>query len=109
MSADAAAAASVLDWSNELLVARSLAALGAALARGPAASGEVLTGTLLLVDSRHELRLLLAGESCSTEPGLQFVDGLASVVPALTALHAPWSGPYHAADHGLIFADRLGL
>ena len=103
------AAASVLAWSNELLATRSLATLQAALARGPALPGEVLAGSLVLVDARHELRLLLAGDSgvLVDSNGLRFVDALASVAPALSALHAPWSGAYHAADHGLIFdGDR---
>jgi diguanylate cyclase (GGDEF)-like protein len=106
-----AAWAGILDWSNDLLAARSLAALQTALARGPTLAGEALTGSLILVDARHELRLLLAGETGGLveTPGLRFVDGLASFAPALTALHAPWSGPYHAADHGLIFADDLAL
>jgi two-component system cell cycle response regulator len=105
---DRAAEASVLDWSNELLGTRSLAALQATLARGPALSDEMLTGALVLVDARHELRLLLAGESAEggQPTGLRFVDALASVAPALGALHAPWSGAYHAADHGLVFGSE---
>ena len=102
------AAASVLEWSNELLATRSLATLQAALARGPALPGEPLTGSLMLVDARHELRLLLAGESVAAGPstGLRFVDALAGVAPVLTALHSPWSGAYHAADHGLVFGSE---
>lgn len=101
----------VLEWSNELLEARSLQAFTAALARGPAAPGETLAGSLLLVDPRHELRLLLTGEAgtAAESAALRFVDGLASLAPALTALHAPWCGTYHAADHGLIFGDAAGL
>lgn len=105
------AEASVLDWSNELLATRTLTALRAKLARGPALPGEALTGSLMLVDARHELRLLLAGESGDSagSTGLHFVEALAGVAPVLTALHAPWSGPYHAADHGLVFGGDLGL
>jgi diguanylate cyclase (GGDEF)-like protein len=106
-----AAEASVLDWSNQLLATRSLAALQASLSRGPALPNETLTGSLILVDARHELRLLLAGESAEFgEPmGLRFVDALAGVAPVLTALHAPWSGAYHAADHGLVFGHDVNL
>jgi diguanylate cyclase (GGDEF)-like protein len=102
------AAASVLGWSNDLLATRSLVALQETLARGPALPGETLTGALILVDARHELRLLLEGESVARgrSKGLRLVDALASVAPALSALHAPWSGAYHAADHGLVFGGE---
>lgn len=101
----------VLEWSNELLEARSLSALTSTLARGPAASGEALAGSLLLVDPRHELRLLVAGEAGAAVEGtgLRFVDALASLAPGLTALHAPWCGAFHPADHGLVFGDTTGL
>jgi hypothetical protein len=46
----------VLAWSNDLMTVRSLDQLAAALARPPAAEGESLTGVLLLLDPRHELR-----------------------------------------------------
>jgi diguanylate cyclase (GGDEF)-like protein len=108
---DRAAAAAVLAWSNELLATRSLAALGAALARGPALGGETLHGSMVLVDARHELRLLFAGDS--VEPvaptGLHFADALASVAPVLGVLHEPWCGAYHAADHGLVLGPALAL
>jgi diguanylate cyclase (GGDEF)-like protein len=103
--------AGILEWSNELLGVRALTAFAARLAEGPAVRGERLTGCLILIDSRHELRWLLAGETAvpSDLHGLRFVDSLASLAPVLTALHAPWAGPYHAADHGLIFDGAQGL
>ncbi len=102
------AATAVVAWSNDLLAARSLAALDAALDRGPSLADESLRGVLLLVDPRHELRLLAEGEvgDAWRHRGLRFVDGLASIAPSLTALHAPWTGTYHAADHGLVFDEE---
>ena len=61
---------------------------------------------LLLLDPRHELRRLAAGEGKQPDsrPGLRFVDSLAGVATGYGTLHAPWSGPYHSADHGLLIA-----
>jgi len=100
----------VLAWSNGLMAVRSLDQLAARLAQPPAADGESLTGVLLLLDPRHELRRLAAGEGKQTDsrPGLRFVDSLAGVAPGYGTLHAPWSGPYHPADHGLLIAPEAG-
>jgi diguanylate cyclase (GGDEF)-like protein len=100
----------VLAWSNGLMTVRSLDQLAAALARPPAAEGESLTGVLLLLDPRHELRRLVAGAGKAPDagPGLRFVDSLAGVAPGCGTLHAPWSGPYHPADHGLLIAAEAG-
>jgi hypothetical protein len=96
----------VLAWSNSLMAVRSLDQFAARLAQPPAADGELLTGVLLLLDPRHELRRLAAGEGEQPDlrPGLRFVDSLAGVAPGYGSLHAPWSGPYHPADHGLLIA-----
>ncbi len=66
----------VLAWSNGLMAARSLDQLAARLAQPPAADGESLTGVLLLLDPRHELRRLAAGGGKPPDPwpGLRFVD-----------------------------------
>jgi diguanylate cyclase (GGDEF)-like protein len=100
----------VLAWSNGLMAVRSLDQLAARLAQPPAADGESLTGMLLLLDSRHELRRLAAGEGTQPDawPGLRFVDSLTGIAPGYGTLHAPWSGPYHPADHGLLFAAEAG-
>ena len=100
----------VLAWSNSLMAVRSLDQLAARLAQPPAADGESLTGVLLLLDPRHELRRLAAGEGKQPDsrPGLRFVDSLAGVAPGYGSLHAPWSGPYHPADHGLLIAAEAG-
>ena len=100
----------VLAWSNSLMAVRSLDQLAARLAQPPAADGEALTGLLLLLDPRHELRRLVAGEGKQPDsrPGLRFVDSLAGVAPGYGTLHAPWSGPYHPADHGLLIAAEAG-
>ena len=100
----------VLAWSNGLMAVRTLDQLAARLAQPPAAAGESLTGVLLLLDPRHELRRLAAGEGKPADawPGLRFVDSLAGVAPGYGTLHAPWSGPYHPADHGLLIAAEAG-
>jgi diguanylate cyclase (GGDEF)-like protein len=100
----------VLAWSNGLMAVRSLDQLAARLAQPPAADGESLTGVLLLLDPRHELRRLAAGggQQPDSWPGLRFVDSLAGVAPEYGTLHAPWSGPYHPADHGLLIAAEAG-
>ncbi|MEY2919805.1 MAG: hypothetical protein RL261_1110 [Pseudomonadota bacterium] len=100
----------VLAWSNGLMAVRTLDQLAAMLAQPPAAEGESLTGVLLLLDPRHELRRLAAGEGKQADawPGLRFVDSLAGVAPGYGTLHAPWSGPYHPADHGLLIAADAG-
>ena len=52
----------VLAWSNGLMAVRTLDQLAVGLALPPAADGESLAGALLLLDPRHELRRLAAGE-----------------------------------------------
>jgi two-component system, cell cycle response regulator len=100
----------VLAWSNGLMAARSLDQLAASLTLPPAAEGESLTGVLLLLDPMHELRRLAIGDGNHSDswPGLRFVDSLAGVAPGYGTLHVPWSGPYHAADHGLLIAAETG-
>jgi diguanylate cyclase (GGDEF)-like protein len=90
--------------------ARSLSQVAATLATPPAASDEDLTGVLLLLDPRHELRSLAAGDGRVAENfhGLRFVDSLSGVAPGYGTLHAAWAGPYHAADHGLLIAAAAG-
>lgn len=98
----------LLRWSSRLLAARSLAALDDVLAEPPGETHERLAGVLLLKDARHELRLLAAGEHAHDWRALRFVDALGAVGPGALALHAPWSGEYHAADHELLFAGDRG-
>jgi diguanylate cyclase (GGDEF)-like protein len=96
----------VLDWSTRLTDARTLGQLAAVLAQPPGLPGERLTGVLLLLDPRHELRRLAGGSDENSEPlaGIRFVDSLSGVAPGYGTLHAPWSGPYHVSDHGLLIA-----
>jgi diguanylate cyclase (GGDEF)-like protein len=100
----------VLAWSNDLMAVRSLDQLATRLAQPPAADGESLAGVLLLFDPRHELRHLAAGEGKQADswPGLRFVDSLAGVAPGYGTLPTPWTGPYHPADHALLFAAEAG-
>jgi hypothetical protein len=64
-----------------------------------------VTGNLVLLDSGHELRQLYCGDGVRPTPpvALNFVEALASVAPQYDALHVPWSGAFHASDHGLLF------
>jgi diguanylate cyclase (GGDEF)-like protein len=103
-------AANVLDWSASLTGARTLGQLAAALAQPPGLPGEPLAGVLLLLDPRHELRRLTGGDGQQAEPlpGLRFVDSLSGVAPGYGTLHAPWSGAYHASDHGLLIGTEAG-
>ena len=48
------------------------------------------------------------GKQPDSRPGLRFIDSLAGVAPGYGTLHAPWSGPYHPADHGLLIAAEAG-
>jgi diguanylate cyclase (GGDEF)-like protein len=100
--------ANLLRWSGRVLGARSLAALDEVLAEPPGEAHERLAGVLLLKDPRHELRLLAEGEQAHDWQALRFVDALDAVGPGALALHAPWSGEYHAADHELLFAVGRG-
>jgi len=103
-------AANVLDWSGRLTAARSLGQLAAALAQPPGLPDEPLAGVLLLLDPRHELRRLSGGDGQHAEPlpGLRFVDSLSGVAPGYGTLHTPWSGAYHASDHGLLIGAEAG-
>jgi diguanylate cyclase (GGDEF)-like protein len=103
-------AANVLDWSGRLTDSRTLGQLAAALAQPPGLADEPLAGVLLLLDPRHELRRLTGGDGQYAEPlpGLRFVDSLSGVAPGYGALHTPWSGAYHASDHGLLIGAEAG-
>jgi len=103
-------AARVLEWSGELARAGTLGQLAAVLSRPPGRAGEPLTGVLLLLDPRHELRRLAEGDGhrADTMPGLRCVDSLSGVAPGYGTLHAPWTGAYHAADHALLIGAEAG-
>jgi diguanylate cyclase (GGDEF)-like protein len=108
MVAHAALPSQVLAWSGQLMAARSLAEFGKLLECPPCAEGGGLLGALLLLDPRHELRALATGTPPVSLAGLRFVPSLAGVAPGYDTLHAPWSGAYRAADHGLLFAPDTG-
>jgi diguanylate cyclase (GGDEF)-like protein len=95
----------VLRWSNQVLACGSLQAFADAVGKPPGVGGAGLTGNLVLLDSGHELRRLYCGDSVRpvTPGALNFVEALARVAPQYDALHAPWSGAFHASDHGLLF------
>jgi diguanylate cyclase (GGDEF)-like protein len=108
MTAHDALPSQVLAWSGRLMAARSLAEFGELLERPPGADAGGLSGVLLLLDPRQELRRLATGAASAPLTGLRLVDNIAGVAPGYDTLHAPWCGPYCAADHGLLFAPGAG-
>jgi len=104
----------LLAWTRAVLVAETLPVVAELLVQGPALPGDDLTGVLVLADPAHELRTLAFGQGDETDArGAQaavlFVDGLVGVAPECTTLHAPWSGAYRAADHGLLLPPGSGV
>jgi two-component system, cell cycle response regulator len=95
----------VMRWSNQLLACVSLQAFGDAIGHPPNVGEGAVTGNLVLLDSGHELRRLYSGDNARpvAPVPLTFVEALARVAPQYDALHAPWSGAFHASDHGLLF------
>jgi diguanylate cyclase (GGDEF)-like protein len=100
-----------LRWSNELLATGSLEDFAGVLTRPPAGTGAPTKANLVLLDGGHELRHLAAGDNgtATASSALHFVEGLGGVAPHYDSLHGLWSGTYHAADHGLLFAATAGV
>lgn len=89
----------------ELLRAGSLTQLFERLIEGLKGSYQLDGVTLVLHDPQHEIRHLLYGDEPSQPPpGVRFVDTLLPIAPQLAALERPWLGPFHRADHELLFA-----
>jgi two-component system cell cycle response regulator len=89
----------------ELLRAGSLTQLFERLIQGLKGSYQLDGVTLVLHDPQHEIRHLLYGdEPAQPPPGVRFVDTLLPIAPQLAALERPWLGPFHRADHELLFA-----
>jgi two-component system, cell cycle response regulator len=89
----------------ELLRAGSLTQLFERLIQGLKGSYQLDGVTLVLHDPQHEIRHLLYGdEPAQPPPGVRFVDALLPIAPQLAALERPWLGPFHRADHELLFA-----
>lgn len=61
--------------------------------------------TVVIADPDHELRHLLRSASRQPEaiPQVYFVESLTGITPRYTALRKPWTGPFVAADHQLLF------
>jgi len=100
-----------LRWSNDMLAAKSLQTFAEVIGAPPAAGGAGVKGTLVLLDSGHELRRLHAGDgnAPALTSTLNFVQALGRMAPHYDSLHAPWSGAFHAADHGLLFDADAGI
>ncbi|MFZ0008077.1 MAG: DUF484 family protein [Steroidobacteraceae bacterium] len=89
----------------ELLRAGSLTQLFERLIQGLKGSYQLDGVTLVLHDPQHEIRHLLYGdEPAQPPPGVRFVDALLPIAPQFAALERPWLGPFHRADHELLFA-----
>jgi diguanylate cyclase (GGDEF)-like protein len=67
--------------------------------------------TVVVADPDHELRhLLQAGSRCQEEiADVHFVEALTGITPRYTALEKPWTGPFLAADHQMLFPGGKGL
>jgi diguanylate cyclase (GGDEF)-like protein len=67
--------------------------------------------TVIIADPDHELRHLLRSASRQPEeiPHVQFVDSLIGITPRYIALRKPWTGPFNAADHQLLFPGNESI
>ena len=94
-----------------LLQADDLAALLRELIDGLAASCQLQTVSVVLVDPDHDIRhLLIAGGTSPRDiPGLMLVEALTGLAPQYVRLPKPWLGKYNASDHQLVFSDSRGL
>ena len=92
----------------ELLRASTLTQLIDRLIVGLRDSYQLDAVTLAIHDPEHDIRHLLWGEAPTLDHQLevQFVDALSLLSPQLSALERPWLGPYSAADHAPLFAER---
>lgn len=68
-------------------------------------SCELQCVTVTIADPDHELRHLLQAGSRRVEqiPHVHFVESLTGITPRYVALDKPWTGPFVAADHQLLF------
>lgn len=67
--------------------------------------------TVVIADPDHEVRHLLG--VVNGEPGplpdVHFVETMTGITPGYTALRQPWTGPFNAADHQLLFPGISGI
>ena len=100
----------MLDWSASLTGARTLGQLAVALAQPPRIARRTARRGPAAARSAPRAQALTGGDGQHAEPlpGLRFVDSLSGVAPGYGTLHAPWSGAYHAADHGLLIGAEAG-
>lgn len=94
-----------------LLQADDLAALFREMIGGLAASYQLQTVTVVLLDPDCDIRhLLIAGGTNPRDiPGLILSEALAGISPYYVNLQRPWLGTYNAADHQLVFTGNKGL
>jgi two-component system, cell cycle response regulator len=67
--------------------------------------------TVMIADPEHEVRHLLRAANGQPEllPDVHFVESLTGITPRYTALRQPWTGPFVAADHQLLFPGATGI
>lgn len=89
----------------ELLRAADLNALFRAMTTYLRESYGLLSVTVVIADPDHEIRHLLQAVTgdAGPLPDVHFVESLTGITPHYNALRAPWTGPFNAADHQLLF------
>lgn len=89
----------------ELLRAADLNALFRTMTAYLRESYGLLSVTVVIADPDHEIRHLLQAAKAHSGhlPDVQFVESLTGITPRYTALRFPWTGPFKAADHQLLF------
>jgi diguanylate cyclase (GGDEF)-like protein len=67
--------------------------------------------TIVVADPDHELRHLLQTGSrrSGSMANVYFVESLTGITPRYVALDSPWTGPFVAADHQLLFPGAGGI
>lgn len=89
----------------ELLRAPDLASLLQRMTEYLRVSYDLQTVSVVIADPDHELRHLLnSGRSgAGNLANVYFVESLVGITPRYVALDSPWTGPFSAADHQLLF------
>ncbi len=89
----------------ELLRSADLNTLFSAMTTYLRESYGLLAATVVIADPDHEIRHLLQAATghAGSLPDVHFVESLTGITPCYTALRAPWTGPFKAADHQLLF------
>jgi diguanylate cyclase (GGDEF)-like protein len=89
----------------ELLRAADLESLFRRLTEYLRESYDLKVVTVIVADPDHELRHLMNSgrRKVSDLSGVHFVESLTGIAPRYIALNTPWTGPFLAADHQMLF------